>query len=116
MVPDRGVPALRADGLAGKPRRAPLRLHDLGQPLSPAAFPGFPVKKITEKAITIKSARGHSFRACELAVRQLASGRFPLQELATNRFALGHADQAIRAVGGEAGEDVVHVSLLPWED
>ena len=81
-----------------------------------AAFPGFPVKKITEKAITIKSARGHSFRACELAVRQLASGRFPLQELATHRFALGHADQAIRAVGGEAGEDVVHVSLLPWED
>ncbi len=81
-----------------------------------AAFPDFPVKKITEKAITIKSARGHSFRACELAVRQLASGRFPLQELATHRFGLGHPDQAIRAVGGEAGEDVVHVSLLPWED
>ena len=81
-----------------------------------AAFPDFPVKKITEKAITIKSARGHSFRACELAVRQLASGRFPLHELATHRFGLGHADQAIRAVGGEAGEDVVHVSLLPWED
>ena len=81
-----------------------------------AAFPAFPVKKITEKAITIKSARGHSFRACELAVRQLASGRFPLHELVTHRFGLGHADQAIRAVGGEAGEDVVHVSLLPWED
>ncbi len=81
-----------------------------------AAFPDFPVKKITEKAITIKSARGHSFRACELAVRQLASGRFPLHELVTHRFGLGHADRAIRAVGGEAGEDVVHVSLLPWED
>ena len=81
-----------------------------------AAFPDFPVKKITDKAITIKSARGHSFRACELAGRQLASGRFPLQELATHRFGLGHAGQAIRAVGGEAGEDVVHVSLLPWED
>ena len=47
---------------------------------------------------------------------KLASGRFPLHELVTHRFGLGHADRAIRAVGGEAGEDVVHVSLLPWED
>jgi threonine dehydrogenase-like Zn-dependent dehydrogenase len=81
-----------------------------------AAFPDFPVKKVTEKAITIKSARGHSFRACELAVRQLASGRYPLGELATHRFGLSQVDRAIRAVGGEAGEDVVHVSLMPWEE
>jgi hypothetical protein len=46
----------------------------------------------------------------------LASGRFPLQELATHRFGLSDVDRAIRAVGGEVGEDVVHVSLLPWED
>jgi threonine dehydrogenase-like Zn-dependent dehydrogenase len=81
-----------------------------------AAFPDFPVKKVTEKSITIRSARGHSFRACELAVKQLASGRFPLQELATHRFGLSDVDRAVRAVGGEVGEDVVHVSLLPWED
>ncbi|HEY2523328.1 MAG TPA: alcohol dehydrogenase catalytic domain-containing protein [Streptosporangiaceae bacterium] len=81
-----------------------------------AAFPDFPVKKLTEKSITIRSARGHSFRACELAVKQLASGRFPLQELATHRYGLSDVDRAIRAVGGEVGEDVVHVSLLPWED
>ena len=81
-----------------------------------AAFPDFPVKKLTEKSITIRSARGHSFRACELAVKQLASGRFPLRELATHRYGLSDVDRAIRAVGGEVGEDVVHVSLLPWED
>jgi threonine dehydrogenase-like Zn-dependent dehydrogenase len=74
-----------------------------------AAFPD-------EKAITIKSARGHSFRACELALRQLASGRFPLELLSTHSFGLSQADRAIRAVGGEVEKDVVHVSLLPWQE
>ena len=80
-----------------------------------AAFPDFPIKKLTEKAITIHSARGHSYRACELAIEQLASGRFPLERLTTHTFGLQDVDHAIRAVGGEVEEDVVHVSLLPWK-
>ena len=79
-----------------------------------AAFPDFPVKKITEKAITIKSARGHSYRACELALDQLASGRFPLEKLATHRFPLDDVDLAIRTLGGESVDDVIHISLMPW--
>jgi len=78
------------------------------------AFPDFPIKKLTEKAITIKSARGHSYRAVELALEQLASRRFPLELLTTHEFGLADADRAIRAVGGEVEEGVVHVSLLPW--
>jgi threonine dehydrogenase-like Zn-dependent dehydrogenase len=79
-----------------------------------AAFPDFPVKKVAEKAITIKSARGHSYRACELALAQLASGRFPLDRLTTHTYGLRDTDRAIRAVGGEGGDGVIHVSLLPW--
>jgi threonine dehydrogenase-like Zn-dependent dehydrogenase len=79
-----------------------------------AAFPDFPIKKLTEKAITIKSARGHSYRACELALEQLASGRFPLEKLTTHRFPLEQVDHAIRVLGGENDEDVIHVSLMPW--
>ncbi|MGH3367461.1 MAG: zinc-dependent alcohol dehydrogenase, partial [Nocardioidaceae bacterium] len=79
-----------------------------------AAFPDFPVKKVTEKAITIKSARGHGYRACELALEQLASGRFPLERLSTHSFELSDVDRAIRFLGGETDEDVIHISVMPW--
>ncbi len=81
-----------------------------------AAFPDFPIKTVTEKAITLKSARGHSYRACELALAQLASRRFPLERLTTHTFGLDEVDRAIKAVGGGEDDGVVHVSLLPWKE
>jgi threonine dehydrogenase-like Zn-dependent dehydrogenase len=79
-----------------------------------AAFPDFPLKKMTEKCIALKSARGHGYRAVEQALELLASRRFPLERLGTHRFGLEDVDRAIRAVGGELDEDAIHVSLMPW--
>lgn len=80
-----------------------------------AEFPNFPVGTVTVKYITIKCARGHSYRACELALQQLASKRFPLELVTTHTFGLKDADMAIKSVGGQGEEGVIHVSLLPWD-
>ena len=77
-------------------------------------FPNFPIGKVTVKYITIKSARGHGYRACERALQQLSSHRFPLELVTTHAFGLSDADTAIKAVGGGYSPDVIHVSLLPW--
>jgi len=71
--------------------------------------------EVTVKFITIKSARGHSYQACELALQQLASKRFPLEKVTTHTFGLEDVDLAIRSVGGKGVPDVIHASLLPWE-
>ena len=79
-----------------------------------AQFPNFPLEKFTVKFVTMHSARGHSFKACEIALAQLASKRFPLEKITTHRFALKDVDLAIRSVGGEGVPDVIHASLMPW--
>jgi threonine dehydrogenase-like Zn-dependent dehydrogenase len=78
-------------------------------------FPNFPLGRTTVKAITLKSARGHSYKACELALQQLASRRFPLERITTHRFGLKDVDLAIKSVGGQGVPDVIHASLLPWK-
>jgi threonine dehydrogenase-like Zn-dependent dehydrogenase len=77
-------------------------------------FPNFPIAKLTLKFISVKSARGHSYKACELALEQLASRRFPLEKITTHTFGLKDVDLAIRSVGGEGIDNVIHASLMPW--
>jgi threonine dehydrogenase-like Zn-dependent dehydrogenase len=77
-------------------------------------FPNFPIGKMTVKFITMKSARGHSYRACELALQQLASKRFDLGMVTTHKFGLNEVDLAIRSVGNAGVKDVIHASLMPW--
>lgn len=76
-------------------------------------FPDFPLGKIATKYITVKAARGHNYQSCELALKQLASDRFPLELITTHRMGLEDTDGAIKSVG--EAKDVIHVSLMPWE-
>ena len=79
-----------------------------------ADFPNFPIGRMTVKYVTLKSARGHSWKACELALQQLASKRFPLEKITTHRFGLNEVDLAIKSVGNKGVADVIHASLMPW--
>jgi threonine dehydrogenase-like Zn-dependent dehydrogenase len=80
-----------------------------------ATFPDFPIGRLTRKAITLKSARGHSHRSVDLGLQLLASGRFPLELMTTHRFGLAEVDYAIKSVGGQGAPGAIHVSVMPWK-
>jgi hypothetical protein len=65
--------------------------------------------------MTLKSARGHSYRAVELGLQLLATHRFPLDLITTHRFGLTEVDHAIQSVAGKGAPGAIHVSVMPWK-
>ena len=78
--------------------------------------PDFHVRDLLARRITLKPCRGHSYQSVEMALRLIASGRFPLHLMATHRFGLTDVDLALRSTGGEGAEGAVHVTVMPWEN
>jgi threonine dehydrogenase-like Zn-dependent dehydrogenase len=78
-------------------------------------FLSFPIGRLTRKGMTLKSARGHSYRSVELALYAIASRRFPLELMTTHRFSLLEVDYAIKSVGGVGAPGAIHVSVMPWK-
>lgn len=78
-------------------------------------FADFPIGRLTRKGMTLKSARGHSYKSVELALYALGSGRFPLELMTTHRFGLSEVDYAIKSVGGQGAPGAIHVSVMPWK-
>lgn len=78
------------------------------------AIPEFHSDELILKYLTFKGVRGHGYGAVELALRIIASGKYPLGEMCTHQYALGEVDQALKTLGGEGAPWAVHVTVAPW--
>jgi threonine dehydrogenase-like Zn-dependent dehydrogenase len=76
---------------------------------------GFDIDSLVNRQIVLRGTRGHSYRAVELALGVLASGRFPFEKMASHELGLRDVDHALRMVGGQTEERCIHVSIDPWK-
>jgi len=77
--------------------------------------PNFDVDKMLGMQMNVKGVRGHSYRSVELALAAMASGRFPLELLASCEFGLKDVDRALRIIGGDVKSDAIHITIAPWK-
>ena len=74
---------------------------------------GFPHDLVVRKELRLLGVRGHDHRSVEPAIELIRSGRRPLRLLATHRFPLDRADEALRMAGQRIDPAAIHVSILP---
>jgi threonine dehydrogenase-like Zn-dependent dehydrogenase len=73
----------------------------------------FPLGTLKLKYMSIKAGRGHSYQCVEMALRTIASGKYPLHELCSHKFGINDVDLALRTASGLGLPDPIHVSVVP---
>jgi threonine dehydrogenase-like Zn-dependent dehydrogenase len=94
-----------ADAIAVARKGAWLSLNGLEQSV--------PIGDIKKKYLTVRAPRGRSYRAVEIALGYIASGRWPIAELCSHDFGLDQVDLAIKATAGKSIEGAIHVTVSP---
>jgi hypothetical protein len=64
----------------------------------------------------VRAPRGRSYAAVELALRYVASGRWPIDAVCSHDFGLDEVDIAIKATAGREVAGAVHVTVDPWKE
>ncbi|MFI6350298.1 zinc-binding dehydrogenase [Streptomyces sp. NPDC050560] len=83
---------------------------------APAPLDGVDFGRLSRKYLTVRGVRGHSYEAVEHALALMASGRYPIEEMSSLAVGLDRVHEAILATAGEGEKDVIHATVLPWQD
>jgi threonine dehydrogenase-like Zn-dependent dehydrogenase len=73
------------------------------------------VDRLIRYQAELRGVRGHSYRAVELAIGAMKSGRHPLELISTHVLGLNEVDHALKLVGGEAQGKPIHITIEPWK-
>lgn len=73
-----------------------------------------PIGEIKKRYLTVRAPRGRSYGAVELALRYIASERWPLDLVCSHDYPLDQVDLAIKATAGRGVEGAIHVTVSPW--
>ncbi|MCW3005302.1 MAG: hypothetical protein JWQ20_4600 [Conexibacter sp.] len=72
----------------------------------------FPSDDLLIKEVTIKGVYGRDSRSVATAITIIESGVLPLAAMCTHSYDLADADAALRALGGQAVVDPIHITVV----
>ncbi|MCL6598141.1 MAG: zinc-binding dehydrogenase [Alicyclobacillus macrosporangiidus] len=77
------------------------------------AIPAFDADEVVAKTLTIKGLRGHSYESVEMAIRLIASGRFPIWVMNSHDYPLERTHEALQTAGGRGEPNPLLVTVSP---
>lgn len=83
----------------------------LGGTKGPKPVPNFLSDRVVGKELTIMGAFGVDWRAYDMAVRLIESGRVPVERMHTHTLPLAEAERGLRMLA--AGDEAIHIALVP---